>query len=93
MPAIQAEHLGTAEEEVERGMNPNEGAPNSKFGIKTCPFCGGTASIRVNTGTLNCKAECNKCGVVMKRSFKGNSKIEYLLIGLMREEWNRRDGE
>lgn len=61
--------------------------------LKPCPFCGGEATMTINSSTLNCVAVCNKCSVIMKRNFKGNAKLHTLLEGLMAEEWNRRAGE
>lgn len=58
--------------------------------LKQCPFCGGEAKMNINDITLNCNAYCEKCNVVMKRNFKGNSKLYDFLVGLMTEEWNRR---
>lgn len=58
--------------------------------VKTCPFCGGQAEIKVNEQTLNAKAYCERCDVVMKRNFKGSKRIKGLLEELMTEEWNRR---
>lgn len=58
--------------------------------LKKCPFCGGVAKMKINDSTLNCAAFCKGCNVVMKRNFKGNSKLYALLEGLMAEEWNRR---
>ena len=43
-----------------------------------------------NDSTLNCGAFCEKCNVIMKRNFKGNSKLREMLAELMAEEWNRR---
>lgn len=59
--------------------------------LKRCPFCGGKAEIIVNEQTLNAKAYCEKCEVVMKRNFKGSKRIKELLEELMSEEWNRRE--
>lgn len=61
--------------------------------LKGCPFCGGEAKTKINDSTLNCVAFCEKCNVIMKRNFKGNSKLHALLADLMAEEWNRRAGE
>lgn len=58
--------------------------------LKPCPFCGGAATIVVNTTTLNTRAGCPKCNVTMKKSFKGNLRIKELLEELITEEWNRR---
>ena len=59
--------------------------------LKTCPFCGGKAEIKVNEQTLHGKAYCDKCKVTMSRSFKGSKRIKELLEELMTEEWNRRE--
>lgn len=61
--------------------------------LKSCPFCGGKAEIKVNEQTLNGKAYCEKCEVVMKRNFKGSKRIKELLEELMTEEWNRRENK
>lgn len=58
--------------------------------LKRCPFCGGEAGINVNAQTLNARAFCGRCAVVMKRNFKGAKKIETLLEQMMTEEWNKR---
>ncbi len=58
--------------------------------LKPCPFCGGEAIIKINAQTLNCCTVCPECNVTMKRNFKGNKRIEELLVHLMAEAWNRR---
>ena len=58
--------------------------------LKPCPFCGGKAKMKNNDSTLNCAAFCEKCNVIMKRNFKGNSRLREMLEELMAEEWNRR---
>lgn len=61
--------------------------------LKTCPFCGGNAFIRVNPQTLNCLVNCPNCEVVMKRNFKGSKRVEEVLIELMAQAWNKRVGD
>lgn len=46
--------------------------------------------MRNNGSTLNCAAFCENCNVVMRRNFKGNSKLCEMLAELMAEEWNKR---
>lgn len=58
--------------------------------LKPCPFCGGKAEIEVNPATLNAKALCKQCNVIMKRNFKGNKRIEEILKKMMEESWNQR---
>lgn len=58
--------------------------------LKPCPFCGGKAKMKNNDSTLNCSAFCEKCNVIMKRNFKGHSRLKEILEELMAEEWNRR---
>ena len=58
--------------------------------LKTCPFCGGKAKIKVNDTTLNTQAMCPTCNVTMRKSFKGNLRIKEILEELITEEWNRR---
>lgn len=61
-----------------------------KVSLKPCPFCGGEAKLKINPTTLNTSAECPKCNVTMKQSFKGHSRINDLLEELIAEAWNRR---
>ena len=61
--------------------------------LKPCPFCGGRATIKVNSSTMNAQISCPACAVVMKRNFKGSERIAELLTELIAEAWNRRDGE
>ena len=58
--------------------------------LKPCPFCGGKAKMKNNDCTLNCAAFCENCNVIMKRNFKGNSRLREMLAELMAEEWNKR---
>ena len=51
--------------------------------LKPCPFCGEPAEINVNPNTLHAVALCKKCNVTMKKSYKGNRKIEETLIELI----------
>lgn len=58
--------------------------------LKPCPFCGGEAFIKVNSQTLNCYVNCPNCEVAMKRNFKGNKRVEEVLIKLISQAWNKR---
>ena len=58
--------------------------------LKICPFCGGKAQIKVNAKTMNTQASCEKCNVVMKKSFAGDKRIKAILEQLITESWNTR---
>lgn len=58
--------------------------------LKPCPFCGGNAKTKVSISTLGAKALCEKCSVEMRKSYKGNKRIEKVLQELITEDWNRR---
>lgn len=62
----------------------------SENGLKTCPFCGERAEMKINEQTLNCSVTCHSCNVTMKKNFKGHKRIGQILVELMSEEWNRR---
>lgn len=64
---------------------------NSDFPeLKRCPFCGGDAKISVKISTLGAKAFCKECNVEMRKSYKGNRRIEQVLEELIIADWNRR---
>lgn len=63
---------------------------NKEIKLLPCPFCGGDGAMRVNTSTLNGSVNCVRCGVFMKRNFKGHESVEKVLKELMAEDWNRR---
>jgi hypothetical protein len=58
--------------------------------LKPCPFCGGKAKIKASVTTLGAKARCDKCNVEMRKNYKGNKRIENILMELIAEDWNRR---
>lgn len=58
--------------------------------LKPCPFCGKQAKIKVNASTMNASVVCEECCVAMKKNYKGNKRIEKVLIELMADDWNRR---
>lgn len=61
-----------------------------KAELKPCPFCGCEVKIKINPSTLHAVANCEKCSVVMNKTYKGNKRIEEVLTELLANDWNRR---
>ena len=58
--------------------------------LKSCPFCGGKAEIKLNASTLHAVATCKNCNVTMKKNYKGCRRIGEILLELITDDWNRR---
>lgn len=61
--------------------------------FKTCPFCGGEAYAKTNPSTLSAYVICENCNVVMEKNYKGEKRIEDILMELMAIDWNRRTND
>ena len=57
--------------------------------LKSCPFCGGRASLINDTYGQKCVIECDSCGVTMIREYNAH----YSALNKVTTAWNRRDEE
>ena len=61
--------------------------------LKPCPWCNGEVRMKSNANTLTAQVICDRCGVIMKKNYKGSTKINTFVKELITEAWNKREPE